>query len=305
MHFNILILTLIFSFVFNTNSSANKGKLLKKKTIEITTQELLKVKASGADVFVSSWDSSKAEVKIFGKEKDANKFKFAIKKTDKAIFVLIKKGKKYRGLLDFFHFSIYNLKIKIKLPQKFKINILTSGGDIKIKNILGRATLLTSGGDVTCKKSSGQLEIKTSGGDIHVSGHTGNIEAKTSGGDIFANNSNGDVSLKTSGGDIKIIANNCKINASTSGGDIICYLKGSSFPVNLITSGGDISIKLSRQFKTSLKLKTTGGEISVKLPATELIEKTASLFKAKINGGGEQIEAETTGGDILVKTFSN
>ena len=302
----ILSLTVLIGFLFVSNNSFAFGKtLLKQKSFQVTSQKLVEVKAAGADVFVSTWDSSLVEVKIFGKKKALKKFKFFFKKDENKISILIKKKKKGFHFFDFFNSFSYDLTVKVKAPKEFNAQVLTSGGDVKVKNLIGSARLLTSGGDVICLNGKGDLQIKTSGGDVRTTNHAGNTDVKTSGGDIeVVGASGGNISCKTSGGDIYVVGKSCKLTAATTGGDVKAIITGQNKGVSLATSGGDIYIKLAPQIKADFNFKTTGGDISVSFPDVNLIEKTSFTYSAKINGGGKPIKAVTTGGDVVVRTIS-
>jgi hypothetical protein len=160
--------------------------------------------------------------------------------------------------------SNISLEIEIKVPTEFNVDINTSGGDIKYGGVSGNAKLNTSGGDVWGEKFMGNLNISTSGGDISLIG-----------------------------GDAKIIA-------ETSGGDIKLDYKGENKGIDLSTSGGDIVIKLPENFKTSIDLSTSGGDVSCSLNMSNVKKSSGSKLVGDINGGGENLSAHTSGGDITV-----
>ncbi len=304
---SIFIFSLFLSFLLLTQESIASGRiLLKEKTFRITTQKSIKVKASGADVYVTKWDSLAIQIRIFGKRNAKGKIKYSFKQNDEEILTAIISRKKKFNFFNIFRSFDYGLIVKIKAPENFNVNVLTSGGDINIRDIAGKARLFTSGGDVFCLNSTGSLSIKTSGGDVKTENHSGNVNIKTSGGDIeVIGNSNGAVSCKTSGGDIYMKLNNCKVQAATSGGDIKLLLSGKNLSAGLTTTGGDILIKLSPGFKADFNFKTTGGDISVNYPNVSLTQKSSSSFSGKANGGGKEIKAFTTGGDIILRTFTD
>ena len=161
--------------------------------------------------------------------------------------------------------SNVNVEVEIKVPTQFNLDINTAGGDIKCGGIHGNAQLNTSGGDVWADKFSG------------------NLNASTSGGDIF------------------LFCNDAIIEAETSGGDIKLEYGGENKGIELSTSGGDIDIKLPEDFKASLDLSTSGGDVSCSLNMSNMKKSYESSLVGDINGGGEKLNAHTSGGDITVK----
>jgi Putative adhesin len=161
-------------------------------------------------------------------------------------------------------FSSTNVNVEIKVPTQFNLDINTAGGDIKCGGIKGKAELNTSGGDIWADKFSGNLISSTSGGDIFLFCFDASIEAET------------------------------------SGGDIKLEYAGENRGINLSTSGGDIDIKLPKDYSTSIELSTSGGDVSCSLNMSNVKKSSGSRLIADLNGGGEKLLAQTSGGDITV-----
>lgn len=162
-------------------------------------------------------------------------------------------------------FSNVDVEVEIKVPSNFNLGINTAGGDVKCGGINGRAQLNTSGGDVWADKFSG------------------NLYASTSGGDVF------------------LFCNDASIKAETSGGDINLEYSGENMGIELSTSGGDIDIKLPEDFKATMDVSTSGGDVSCSLNMSNIKKSYGSSLAGDINGGGEKLNAYTSGGDITVK----
>lgn len=161
-------------------------------------------------------------------------------------------------------FSNINVEVEIKVPSNFNLDINTAGGDIRCGGINGRAQLNTSGGDVWADKFSGDLYTSTSGGDVFL------------------------------------FCNNAFIEAETSGGDINLEYSGDNLGIELSTSGGDIDIKLPDDFKATMDISTSGGDVSCSLNMSNIKKSYGSSLAGDINGGGEKLNAHTSGGDITV-----
>ena len=234
-------------------------QLIKEKTFNISPGKNLSVKTSSGDVIVTSWDKVEVNVKIWGNENALEKMEFTLEGNEEMVKV---KGEKKSSISSWF--SNIGVKIEIKVPAEFNIEVNTSGGDIKYGGVSGNAELNTSGGDVWGEKFGECLNISTSGGDI------------------------------------SLIGGNTKINAETSGGDIKLDYKGENKGIDLSTSGGDIVIKLSEDFKASIELSTSGGDVSCSLNMSNIKKSSGSKLVGDINGGGKILSAHTSGGDITV-----
>ncbi len=152
----------------------------------------------------------------------------------------------------------------------------TSGGSIKLEGTQGDADVTTSGGGITIGSVEGAVESTTSGGSIRIDGVTGSVNAKTSGGSITAEEVMGSINAKTSGGGITIGSVEGAVEAIISGGSIRIDRAGS---VNAKTSGGSITVE---EVMGNINAKTTGGSI-----------------KAYISGQPEgDCSLETTGGNV-------
>ena len=218
----------------------------------------------------------------------------------------------------------------------------TSGGDITIGGTTGEVTARTSGGDIEIERASGSTEAVTSGGDIRIGRTTGDVKVKTSGGDIRIEHADGAVDAHTSGGDVTIDNAEGSLKAGTSGGDIkISNATGGG--VSARTSGGDIEARLLASVSALDEdwfLQSSGGELTIRipedLPATleaeihlerswsgrdqdyqidsdfDLDEQDESGRNRRtiratgdINGGGNLIRLETSGGDIQIRKIAS
>jgi len=257
-------LLISIAFTFNACGSMHLQmdddlQLIKEKSFDTSPGKNLNVDLSSGDVKVTYWDKSEVSVQIFGNENAFKKMDFNIDGNDKSIEVT---GMKKSSVSSWF--SNINVKVEIKVPSQFNLNINTAGGDIKCGGINGTAKLNTSGGDVWADKFSGNLDVSTSGGDVYL------------------------------------FCTDTQIDAETSGGDINLEYSGENLGIDLSTSGGDIEIKLPKDFKASVDLSTSGGEVSCSLNMMNIKKSHETNLVGDINGGGEKLNAHTSGGDIDV-----
>ncbi len=242
------------------STSDDDLQLIQEKTFTISPEKKLLVDLSSGDVTVTYWDKSEVHIKIFGNEKAFDKMNFTLNGDEESVEVF---GEKKSSTSSWF--SNINVKVEIKVPSKFNLDINTAGGDIKCGGITGRAQLHTSGGDVWVDKCSGNIDVSTSGGDVF----------------LFCSDS--------------------FIEAETSGGDINLEYAGENKGIDLSTSGGDIDIKLPENFRSSIDLSTSGGDVSCSLNMSNIKKSYGSSLSGDINGGGEKLNAHTSGGDITVR----
>jgi DUF4097 and DUF4098 domain-containing protein YvlB len=145
--------------------------------------------------------------------------------------------------------------------------------------------MATSGGDIEAGKVNGDVKLETSGGDIRISQITGRVDVSTSGGDITVGDVEG------------------KVTAETSGGDITVTVRGENKGVSVETSGGDIEIVVAKNSGANIDASTSGGEVICDLPVTVSGRIDEGHVRGTVNGGGPVIHAETSGGDIRIKSL--
>lgn len=256
----------LISMAFSLNACAKMHihsdddlQLIKEKSFNISSGKNLLVEISSGDVKVTYWDKSEVYIKIFGNENAMEKMDFTLEGNENQVKVI---GKRKSSSSSWF--SSMDVKVEIKVPAQFNLEISTAGGDIKCGGITGKAELNTSGGDVWADKFSGDLNASTSGGDIFL------------------------------------FCTDAKIIAETSGGDVKLEYEGENKGIDLSTSGGDIEVKLSKEINASMELSTSGGDVSCSLSMSNVKKSSGSRLIGDLNGGGEKLSAHTSGGDITV-----
>ena len=237
-------------------------KLIKEQSFHISTGKNLVVELNTGDVKVTYWNKSEVSIKIWGDDDAEEKMNFSVEGNDEEIKII---GKKKSS--SFSWFSGIDVKVEVKVPSEFNMEISTAGGDIKWGGITGKANLSTSGGDVWADKFSGDINVSTSGGDIFL------------------------------------FCKDAEINAETSSGDIRLEYDGENRGIEISTSGGDIEIKLPKMFNAAVELSTSGGDVSCSLSMNNINKASGSRLIGDINSGGEKLSAHTSGGDITVTGY--
>jgi DUF4097 and DUF4098 domain-containing protein YvlB len=178
----------------------------------------------------------------------------------------------------------------------------TSGGKLEFANLEGTLTASTSGGSIELENCRCPTEIKTSGGHISVVNGTGVLYARTSGGRIDVRNLSGDADVETSGGSLVLEKIRGKLVGRTSGGSIHAAIPSEvAGDLQLKTSAGSIELAVPENAGLDIDARTSGGRVHCELPLTESDSKRQHL-RGKLNGGGKSVSLQTSAGSITIKS---
>ena len=269
-----------------------------EKKFAVEPGGLLVLDADAGDIMITGTDNDElsAVVTARGSESILGKFHVDFDQDGNTVRI---RGKYDQRFFHFFDNESFEARYEIQLPKHFNLQIGTSGGDLVVRNVEGKNIGETSGGDVSVENISGVVRMTTSGGNVSMINSTGELKLETSGGDIKGESLTGSVDVETSGGNIIIKNSDARLSASTSGGDIRVELKDNK-GLRLSTSGGNISVMLPKSISAEVDATTTGGDVSCDFSFQGKIKD--GNMRGKINGGGNLIQAETSGGDIDIKS---
>jgi DUF4097 and DUF4098 domain-containing protein YvlB len=254
------------------------------RTFTVSPGGTLIVEADGASIKVSGADTNQVTVhmSVTSTEKDLADMKLDAAQNGNEVSVTMRRGKSgkwfnwgWRG----------ESSIVVTVPRRFEISARTGGGTIDLKDIVGSVKLNTSGGDVSARNVNGTVRLRTSGGQI------------------TADNVRGDVDANTSGGDVRLLNIDGSIKGHTSGGSVRASLQGANRGISASTSGGDVELILPRNTTGNVSASTSGGNVTTDLPITTTVVKEGRL-EGTLNGGGQSIEARTSGGNIRLRPAS-
>src|SRR5262249_32492143 len=164
----------------------------------------------------------------------------------------------------FSHHGSINMDFRfvISVPDKFNVDLKTSGGGIAVAKLSGDVRTETSGGGFDFTNVRGPVHGHTSGGGIQLKDCEGNISIETSGGSIHIADHKGDISAHTSGGEVKIERVEGEVDAETSGGSIAAALQSRvAHDWRLSTSGGGITVRLPETLKLDVDAETSAGRV--------------------------------------------
>lgn len=191
----------------------------------------------------------------------------------------------------------------ISIPDKFELDLKTSGGSITVGNLEGNAKVKTSGGSINLGQINGRVIGKTSGGSISLVGCNKDVDLKTSGGRIEIGKVTGDVVAHTSGGSISIEDTTGEVDATTSGGSITASISTQPHgDCTLKTSGGSVNVSIAGNLNFDVDAKTSGGRVHSDFQVSDSRDGDDSRRKlnGKINNGGPTLLLRTSGGSIHI-----
>jgi len=270
-----------------------------EKSFDVSPDGVLLVRADFGDISIKGTAAGSVNILVMMRGSKGDLEDYEITATQNGNTVEIRGDSKDEEWLSF-NFDDLEIKYILEIPEKFNLDIATSGGDVTVSQVSGKAQAETSGGDIILEKLSGEMLFETSGGDIRATGMTGNFKGTTSGGNIVVTKVSGNIGVETSGGDIQISGVEGRVQAETSGGDIRIALAGSNKGIVAETSGGDIDVMTASTIQADLDASTSGGSVVCSLPITMAGEIDESRVRGTLNGGGELIRVRTSGGDIRI-----
>jgi DUF4097 and DUF4098 domain-containing protein YvlB len=266
------------------------------RTFQVKPGDKLILDASEGDISITGNDSEELVVHIVirGSESFLKKYEVNMEQNGNVVSI---RSRHERGFFQWFNDGSIEARYEVQLPRKFNMKVGTSGGNIDLTGVDGELRGETSGGDLRIDDAHGTVDLSTSGGNVKVRNLSGAITLGTSGGDIYGDELEGKTQVETSGGNISIQGAQGSMRASTSGGDIKVEMKDHN-GIDLSTSGGSVSLTLPKNAAGEISAETSGGEVSCDFPINGRLREGS--LHAKINGGGERIHLESSGGDIII-----
>jgi len=184
----------------------------------------------------------------------------------------------------------------IRVPNNFNADVATTGGDVTVTQLKGRAEVETAGGDVEISRVTGVVDANTAGGDIVGRALDGAVDLSTSGGDVtLIEAKTGPFTVKTSGGDISLQQVTGKVRGTTSGGDIDA--RNVQGELDVRTSGGDVLIEEIRG--ASHRASTSGGDVEARVVTGSVDLRTSggNVIADRVQG---RVQGHTSGGNMEI-----
>jgi DUF4097 and DUF4098 domain-containing protein YvlB len=256
------------------------------------------IDADVGNITITGTDKKEVSISIIahGPEDKVNRFHATSTQEDNTVKIEARLKHKYFSIFDD---NSPDVNIEVQVPREFKLHLSTSGGNIALDNVHRPIDGVTSGGNLDLRGLEGKVKMNTSGGNISVKHSSGDFVLETSGGNIEGDDVKGPIHFETSGGNIYLRKSDGKVYASTSGGDIEVELSDNK-GIELSTSGGNLSVHLPKTISADVRAQASGGDVSCDLPFNGKLREGS--LHGKINGGGNFIRLETSGGDIVINS---
>jgi DUF4097 and DUF4098 domain-containing protein YvlB len=267
------------------------------RTFAVAAGGRLGVEMDVGSIAVTGGDSSQVVIRIkaSGSESELENLSFVADKSGSDVTVTAKRDSSGNWLR--WWFSDVHVSLTVEVPREYNLDLQTSGGGIKVRNLDGTATGRTSGGHISLEQIKGAVNMRTSGGRITMNSVSGPVDVHTSGGRINAEQVDGGLRAHTSGGSIHFERISGPIEARSSGGSIDIELVGENEGIVARTSGGSITLRLPASASGTLNASTSGGSVSSDMSLTRS-EVGKSSLRGTLNDGGPEILARTSGGSI-------
>lgn len=193
------------------------------------------------------------------------------------------------------------VRFEVTVPERYNLDLHTSGGSIEVDDLEGAVAINTSGGNIRLGAIDGPVDAETAGGSIQLAAASQDAQVRTSGGSIRLGPVQGSVEARTSGGSIAVDGVAGSINARTSGGSITAHIteqpQGDS---ELRTSGGSVTAYIAEGIGLDLHARTSAGRVSTDLPVEVQGEASRSELRGTIGGGGPALSLRTSAGSIRI-----
>lgn len=317
----------LFAFCLIVPIVARAQEERTEKSFSVTPGGWVELRADFGSVDVRSWSQNEVKIEVVKWVESRSRrsaselfkdYEITFDQTSRGVSIVAKMyggGKRWWRSNDGLQ-----VEFRLTVPQKYNLDLNTSGGSISVDNLTGEARVKTSGGSLSLGRIEGPVDARTSGGSIDLQQTKGRLIAQTSGGGITVGEVDGDVDVETSGGSINVNGATGNLRAHTSGGGIsLRRLHGSvdastsggslsaelleqfEAPCELSTSGGGIVIYLASGIKADIDARTSGGDVESDLPITVQGSIGEGKLQGKLNGGGPLLTLRTSGGDIRLR----
>ncbi len=295
------------------------------KTFDLDQPGTLNAKSSGGGVEVRTHDQKKVVVQLFVRKNGRllspsdpmvrdvlDDFDVEIEKNGTVITANVER----EGNFNFW--KNVSISLTIIVPREMSCHVSSSGGGLKIANVVGTHQFSSSGGGVKLENATGTTKASSSGGGVHVTNHNGDVRLSSSGGgvtlegahgNVFASSSGGGVRLSdvhgnveagSSGGGVTVTGEAGSLKAKSSGGSVRVTVAGLNEELYLQSSGGGIDAVIKNGGRLGLDLDLSSEKVNINLQNfSGKAEK--DRVKGTMNQGGIPVYMRSSGGNIHVR----
>ncbi len=183
-----------------------------------------------------------------------------------------------------------DLRIEVRLPQRFNVHLHSAGGAIHLEGLEGDFKGVSLGGKLELTELRGSADLKTLGGDIDVSHSYLSGKVSTNGGNVVVDHVGGGLQAHSLGGQVTNHDNGSAGPAAAGGGS------GSGDPVVMSSMGGQLEVEAA---PNGADLKTMGGKVHVR-QADKFVKAVTMGGDVVIDRVDRRVDATTMAGDVTV-----
>ena len=302
-----------FAFAFSTQTETFKAVAKRtsadeevyEKSFEVSPGGLLTIRTDRGSIEVKTHDADRVDVRatVEARDEEAREnFMVYFERSGDDVLVRGEQKEKKR-----WNWRGDRLRVEyvVTVPERFDVDLQTSGGSISVEDLEGTVETRTSGGSLSFGMIRGDIQGRTSGGSISLNGTSGSADVHTSGGSITLGKVAGTVKARTSGGSIRIDEVAGTIDARTSGGSIqTAITEQPAGDSELRTSGGSITVRLADGIGVDVEAKTSAGRVTTDFDVPPRDKDEMDELDASINGGGPALRLRTSAGSIRINRMN-
>ncbi|MEZ4700763.1 MAG: DUF4097 family beta strand repeat-containing protein [Rhodothermales bacterium] len=285
--------------------SKNESQAL-HKVFDVASSGRLFISVPGADIQLASSDANRVEIDVFVSaptENEALSFtdrvKLRVRAVDKQTVRVESKSIYQDGFFGWNTSEVARMRMEIKVPRTFNIDIQAAGCDIELDNLKGQLALQVSGSTLKASRLHGKLELFSYGSVADIDGFDGSkLTITASGGRLDARRLKApQIAISASGTETTL----ADLEGAT---DLIFHsgfadVRGVKGPLDARTSACACTLHLANVEDTQLEV--SGGELALhlakKAAARVLLEGRTLIFDDAFAFAGER-EAERIDGHL-------
>lgn len=294
----------IFSILFIGVLAANAQNVLAKAELEAENIDEVRVDGSFVDVYVKNGSKTTFKGVITGNG-DEGDYRFDTDIVGRTLVIKVVNSNSRR----WGNYKIDESRIDITIPDKVKLDIDNSSGDVYVANLRASDSKIeATSGDITLKSIVANLEVETSSGDIEIDGLIGDSEIESTSGDQDLYDVKGNIRASASSGDITVSKFVGKLNIEATSGDI--ELRGGEGALKIRTTSGnidgnDVLLNDNAYFDATsgnieIDFENDLGDLSFDLTASSgdlEVGSRSSDKRLMIDRGGYKVTGVTSSGD--------
>lgn len=305
-----------------TRPAPDKEVRALQKSFDVASAGRLFISVPGADLDLSGGTSEKVEIEVFVRSQSKNealaltdRVKLRMRAVDKQTIRVESKSFYQNGFIGWNTEDALQMRLAIRLPRSFNVDIQAAGGHIMLNTLNGRMTIQLSGGSLSSKDMKGRMEIYGFGSEVALSGFDGSklslttaasalkaehikasqITIRASGSKSELTDLQGQSSLAFHSGSAEVKNVKGPLEAQVQGCDVAFYLnqvENSTFEV----CGGELGLHLNEAVEAKLLLEGQALHLDKALAFSG--DQEDDRIEGRLNQGKNLLHAHAASGVI-------